>query len=153
MSLLLSRYLIVIIQGLHPILTNKQSKFIEAYKLLNDPTKAAISAGYSAKSAAVEGNRLLKSAKIIYEIDIWRKERQKNISREDFTSMALNCFNELEVTEPNKPRFLDLAGKALRYTTAEVAQSVNNTLNITQINMDAAQPDMWAAARKLIGND
>ena len=132
--------------------TDKQTKFIEAYKLLNDPTKAAISAGYSAKSAAVEGNRLLKSAKIIHEIDLWRKSKNKNLSREDFVDKAMNCFDELDVEQPNKPRFLDLVGKALKYTTSDVPQTVNNTLNLNY-NVDAPQVDQWALARKLIGNE
>jgi phage terminase small subunit len=57
-------------------LTEKQSRFIDAYLLEPDGTKAAIAAGYSEKSAAVEANRLLKNAKVREALDEARKAIQ-----------------------------------------------------------------------------
>lgn len=50
-------------------LTPKQRRFVEAYLIDPNGKKAAIAAGYSEKSAAVEANRLLTNAKIVAEIE------------------------------------------------------------------------------------
>lgn len=137
------------------MLTDKQSKFIEAYKLLNDPTKAAISAGYSVKTASIEANRLLKSAKILSELDLWRKEKQKQFTKEDFVDLALDSFRKLEITEPNSPRFLDLAGKGAGHIGASNDKGTQTINNLTQINISGTESgaQLWEMTRKLLGND
>jgi phage terminase small subunit len=55
-------------------LTDKQRRFVEAYLLEPNGTKAAVAAGYSESSAAVEANRLLKHAKVVAAIEERRKE-------------------------------------------------------------------------------
>lgn len=133
-------------------LTSKQAKFVEAYKKLNNSHQAAISAGYSAKSAQIEGCRLLKNPTILQEIAIWKKSRQELLPKEDFIDLALNDYRALEVTEANKPRFLDIAGKALGYIGANNDQKNAQTINNTQINIniDTNQVSLWDSARKLL---
>lgn len=50
-------------------LTAKQQRFVDAYLLEPHGTKAAIGAGYSEKSAAVEASRLLRNAKVAAAIE------------------------------------------------------------------------------------
>lgn len=50
-------------------LTAKQSRFVEAYLLDSNGTKAALAAGYSRTGAAVEASRLLSNPKVIAELD------------------------------------------------------------------------------------
>lgn len=134
-------------------LTNKQSRFLENYKRTGNAVESAISAGYSAKSSAVEANRLLKHPLILQELDKWRKEKQRNITREDFVDLALNDYHKLDVVEPNKPRFLDIAGKTLGYIGA--SERGNSTTNNVQINIaltgNESQGELWELTRKLIG--
>jgi phage terminase small subunit len=53
-------------------LTEKQNRFVDAYLLEQNGTKAAIAAGYSEKSAAVEASRLLRNAKVVAAIEVQR---------------------------------------------------------------------------------
>lgn len=50
-------------------LTAKQSRFVEAYLIDPNGTKAALAAGYSATGAAVEASRLLSNPKVTAELD------------------------------------------------------------------------------------
>lgn len=113
-------------------LTPKQEKFVEAYIRLNDATKACIVAGYSPKSANVEANRMLKRANVINALADWRKLKREALTKDSFIDKAMDSFEKLEITEPNKPRFLDIAGKALGYIGNN---STPNVTNNTQINI------------------
>ena len=133
-------------------LTNKQSKFVDAYIKLNNGPQAAISAGYSAKSAQIEACRLLKHPGILLEIDNWRKTKRIEITKTDFVDMAISDYKQLDVTEPNKPRFLDLAGKVMGYI-GNNNDNPSTITNNTQINIkvDASQIDLWQLTRSLLG--
>lgn len=50
-------------------LTAKQSRFVEAYLLEPNGTKAALAAGYSQTGAAVEASRLLTNPKVVAELE------------------------------------------------------------------------------------
>jgi phage terminase small subunit len=65
------------------VLTPKQTRFVAEY-LANglNATKAAISAGYSAKNADTEGSRLLVNVKVAAEIS---KKSQKVLDKLDFS--------------------------------------------------------------------
>ena len=135
-----------------PGLTDKQSKFVEAYKLLNNGPKAAISAGYSAKSAHVEANRLLKHSGILLHLDSWRKSVQKKFSKDDFVDFALKDYHETPLTEPNRPRFLHLAGQGagiIGNNDSRPNQTLNITLNKMELNA-MALPAKWDALRKML---
>ena len=131
-------------------LTVKQQKFIEAYKKTGDATKSAISAGYALKSAYVEGSRLLKSAKILAELKHWKTRKASEITKDDYIDIAMQSFKSLDVTEPNSPRFYDIAGKALGYIGNTQPQAVTNNTQIN-IKIDGTQSDLWQSARSLLG--
>jgi len=135
-----------------PGLTKRQSKFVDCYILLGDKVKAAIAAGYSVKSAPNEGCRLIKHATILQYIADWRKTKKREISKPDFVDMALSDYESLEKTEPNAPRFLDIAGKALGYTTSTTLSGAitNNTqINIGEIKIMPSN-DKWDALRSML---
>ncbi len=56
-------------------LTPKQERFVEEYLVDLNATAAAVRAGYSAKSAHVEGSRLLTNAKVAAAIAVAKQER------------------------------------------------------------------------------
>ena len=58
-------------------LTSKQARFVEEYLVDLNATAAAIRAGYSAKSAHVEGSRLLTNAKVAAAISAAKRERSE----------------------------------------------------------------------------
>lgn len=136
------------------MLTAKQSKFVASYQLSNNPTQSAINAGYSAKSAPVEGNRLLKNPKILAELEQWRAKKAQDLSKADFVDLAIGDYKNLELTEPNKPRFLDIAGKALGYIGSSGDNRPQTINNLTQINISGSesQKELWEMTRKLLGN-
>lgn len=136
-------------------LTSKQAKFVEAYKKLGNGPQSAISAGYSAKTSQIEAIRLLKNPKILLELDNWRKSKAAEITKADFVDIAMDSFKQLEITEPNSPRFLDLAGKALGHIGSgnETRQQTINNLTQININGGESQSELWELTRKLLGNE
>lgn len=56
-------------------LTERQTRFIEAYMISGNATQAAIEAGYAAESADGEGSRLLVNVRIAEELEKRRKAR------------------------------------------------------------------------------
>lgn len=60
-------------------LNAKQAAFCREYLIDLNATQAAIRAGYAAKSADVEGSRLLVNAKVRSEIDRLKKERNERL--------------------------------------------------------------------------
>ena len=115
------------------MLTSKQSRFVNAYKACGDANKSAITAGYAIKSANVEANRLLKNAKVVQELDQWRRDKQKEFKRDDFVDIALGKFNS-DIREEIKPRYLELAGRGAGHIGADKSES-NTTTNNIQLNL------------------
>ena len=72
-------------------LTNKQLAFCREYIIDNDGTKAAIRAGYSAKTADQQASRLLTKVKIKQEISRLQAE-----IREEVGYTVAQCQQELE---------------------------------------------------------
>ncbi|TAN83854.1 MAG: hypothetical protein EPN14_02725 [Gallionella sp.] len=67
-------------------LSTKQTRFVESYAASNDAKQAALAAGYSAKSIAVEVCRLLKSrpcntSAARMDVGIFAETRTQNPSR------------------------------------------------------------------------
>ncbi len=58
-------------------LTARQERFVDEYLVDLNATQAAIRAGYSAKSAHVEGSRLLTNAKVAAAISAAKRERSE----------------------------------------------------------------------------
>ncbi len=67
-----------------PALTNKQKRFVAEYRKDANATQAAIRAGYSKKTADVQGPRLLGNVRVAaaLEADIQRLEQRTEITRE-----------------------------------------------------------------------
>ena len=119
-------------------LSAKQQKFIASYQITLDPKQSAINAGYSANSASVEGCRLLKHPKIKAELEQFHAKNKLKLDKDSFVDKAMNCFEALELTEANKPRFLELAGKASNIIGNEKDTRPNQTL---VINVDTRSMD------------
>jgi len=134
------------------MLTERQSKFVASYQLTGNTTEAAKNAGYSVKTADVIGCRLIKNPKIVNQLEQWKAKKSSEISKADFIDIAMGKFNGLESTEPNSPRFLDLAGKALGHIGSTNDRPSSTINNVTQININAinTQADAWALTRKLL---
>lgn len=54
----------------------RYEKFVRAYLRTNNITKSAISAGYSPKTAAFQGSRLLKNVKVKQAVESARKHAE-----------------------------------------------------------------------------
>lgn len=137
-------------------LTSKQAKFVASYQLNPNAKQAAINAGYSEKSAEQIGSQLMHNPKIIAELEAWKASKRVEVTKEDFIDLAIKDYRSLEVTEPNKPRFLDLAGKALGYVGVNNDQKNGQTINnLTQINISGSETreQLWEMTRKLLGNE
>ena len=136
------------------VLNSKQSKFLASYQLTGNATESAINAGYVAKTAHIEGYRLLRNPKIIAELEQWKaKKLQTQLSKTDFVDIAMESFRKVEVTEPNSPRFLDIAGKALGHIGANQPSVTNNTqINIKADVVNLPTNDKWTALRSMLEN-
>ena len=75
----------------------------------------------------------MRKPKIINAIKEQESKRIEAISKESFIDMAISDYKGLEITEANKPRFLDIAGKALGYIGAN--EGNKEQTNNVQINL------------------
>lgn len=67
--------------------------------------------------------------------------------------MAVNDYKALELTEANKPRFLDIAGKALGYIGSNQDSKVTNqTLNINLLP-GQDRDTLLSNVRRLLSHD
>lgn len=76
------------------MLNERQNKFVREYIKTNNATQAAISAGYSKKTAYSIGQENLKKPEIAEAIE---KERKKNIERFEYTMQ--DSFNNLKLAQ------------------------------------------------------
>ena len=137
-------------------LTAKQNRFVQSYLVNNDASLSAKNAGYPAKTSASMGWQLLKNPKILNALDSCRTKIRSSITKETFIDKALEKFETLADTEPNSPRFLDIAGKALGYIGNNYDSRPNQTLNITlnKTEVNAMQlTDKWTALRALLESE
>lgn len=119
----------------------------------DNATVSAKLAGYSPKTAAAQGWQLLKKPKIKTEIDRIKTNCLGILDKESFTKHAMSDYQSLDVNEPNKPRFLELAGKANGIIGAsEQGKSGTTINNLTQININGteSQSELLALTRKII---
>lgn len=136
-------------------LTAKQAKFVASYQLTHNSTQSALNAGYPLKSAPSIGCQLLKNPKIIAELELWKTKKREEITKEDYVDLAISDYRSLKLEEPNKPRFLDIAGKALGYIGANNTQNITNNTQINirgDVNLMSPQ-NKWDALRSMMEND
>jgi hypothetical protein len=138
----------------------KEAQFIAFYTSpksdgFDNATVSARLAGYSPKSCASMGWQLVKKPKIKAEIERIKTNSLGILDKESFTKHAMSDYQSLEVTEPNRPRFLELAGKANGLIGASEAGKPSQTVNLTQINISGTenQAQLWDMTRRLLGND
>lgn len=101
-------------------LNDKQKKFIEEYLVLGNIKHSAIRAGYSEKTAQVQGSRLLSNVKVQeylkFRQDEIREELQQQFSSAALTAqrVMLKILNDPGATNKDKitvaKDFLDRAG-------------------------------------------
>ena len=118
-------------------LTSKQKLFVESYIDTQNPTKSAINAGYSVKTAHVIGYKLLKNAYVMPVIQellyAKNKEHQKRLwSKSDFVGRAIDKFESDIVPETVKPQYLKIAGEGMGIIGKNGESITNNTqINVT----------------------
>ncbi|GGD30856.1 terminase small subunit [Aureimonas glaciei] len=118
-------------------LTPKQRRFVDAYLLDPNGTQAAIAAGYSPKSAAVEASRLLNNAKVAAELSGRRKvlEMKTGITPERVLSeLAKLGFSDIRQIVQWRTSVLsmeeyDETGEPVLRTTNEVTISDSASLS------------------------
>lgn len=93
-----------------PALSDRQQRFVDAYLVDPNATKAAIAAGYSAATAKQQGSRLLTNVDVAAAIE---KRRSKAAEKADLTLQAhLETLNHLR----------DQAAAANQYSAAVSAE-------------------------------
>ena len=89
----------------------------------------------------------------MHALDIMRTKLRSKMTKDKYIDKAMETFEKLDITEPNSPRFYDIAGKALGYVGANNDSRPNQTLNITMNNMEAGKlplAEKWNALRKML---
>jgi hypothetical protein len=120
-------------------INEREALFIAYYQspgeTFQNASKSALKAGYSPKSSPTIGSQLLRKPKIKEAIQKHLNAKREAITKEDYIDTAMNDYKALELTEANKPRFLDIAGKALGYIGVNAEnQRPNQTLNINLLH-------------------
>ena len=130
-----------------------ESQFIAGIKAGLTQQQAALNAGYSPKTAHTQASQLMRKPKIIAVLDEWKASKRSKITQDDYVDLALNDYKALELTEANKPRFLDIAGKALGYIGAgQQDNRPNQTLNIT-LQSGTDRDTLLANVRRLLADN
>lgn len=94
-------------------LTAKQEAFIREYLVDLNATQAAIRAGYSARTARAQGNRLLTNADVAAAVEAAKQERaQRTELTQDYVLDGLRGIAE-DIEQPAAPRVkaYELLGK------------------------------------------
>lgn len=135
-------------------INEREALFIAYYQTSHNATESAVKAGYSPKSAKSIGCQLLKKPKISLAIKDQTAKQLAEISKESFINRALSIHDELDKTEPNAPRYYDIAGKALGYIGVNQDSRPNQTLiiNATLTGKESPQ-ELLANVRRLIQQD
>ena len=114
------------------MLTTKKQAFIECYKSTHNATESALKAGYSAKTARVQGSRLLQDVDVKPIFDEIKALDRDKLTKETFVDIAMNKFKSVN-NEHVKPRYLELAGKGAGILGN--SDSSSHTTNNIQVNV------------------
>lgn len=117
------------------MLTPKQSKFVDEYLIDLNATQAAIRAGYSAKTALVQGPRLLSNVRVSLAIEVKQSAlaTRTEVDQEWVVQHLVKNFNMAQMAgEGNVAnRALELLG---RYTGGFAERNENNQGAPVQVN-------------------
>ena len=144
------------------MLTPRKKTFIEHYKLTRNASESARRAGYSLKCCRQLGSRLLTDNDVKAALEAWEAEEtakieqiKRNLSKDSFVENAMRNYENLPPESPNKPRFLEMAGKALGYIRPGAKDNrPDQTLNM-EVNLTGNETyeELLARVRRIIGND
>lgn len=139
------------------MLTVRQKAFVEAFVVLKNASESARRAGYSPKTAGVAGAKLVKHPEVKKAIEAHfeaEKAELERIKRErsktNFVEDAYTSAESLPIDSPLRPRYLDLAGRALGFLRDDSDKRPNQTLIV---NVDASKlstEDKLAKLRALL---
>lgn len=106
-------------------LSLKRQDFIRYYVLTKNATESAKQSGYSPKSAYSTGQRLLKNAEIVKEIERLCIERAKEyqLTKEQYIKKTYDLHKE-EGHSNVKARYWELLGKAKGFIKPEGTQNI-----------------------------
>lgn len=145
----------------------KHSVFVQAYMLTKSASEAIRRCGYNGKNAHVSGYKLLQNPRVKAEIERLEaiqagkiaerveeklEEQLKSITKDTFVDKALKDYEALDPKEANRPRYLDLAGRAAGIIGTNGDNRPHQTLivNVDAKTLDA--PARWDRLRALIDN-
>jgi hypothetical protein len=136
-------------------INEREALFIAYYQAEGETnlnaTESARKAGYSPKSCPQIGSQLLRKPKIREAIQKHIDSKRADITKKDYVDMAIKDYKELSITEANKPRFLDIAGKALGYIGNNQDARPNQSLTLINVDMTGkTQEQLWDMTRKLL---
>jgi hypothetical protein len=139
------------------MLTHRKEKFIKCIIQGKNPTEAARECGYSVKGTAQVASRLMRDVDVVTALTEFREQEKAKLTKESFVAKALGDYNALEIDSRNRPRNLEIVGKALGYlTTDTTSKNINQTLNV-QINSVSLEnkttEELWSIARQLLANE
>jgi phage terminase small subunit len=124
-------------------LTPKQQRFVEEYLVDLNATQAAIRAGYSKRSAEVEGCRLLKNAKVSAEIDAAlqaRSDRTQITADRVLTELGKIGFSDIRKAVRWQP---NVTGMVEDPDTGEARMAITN--EVALVGSDVIDDDTAAA--------
>ena len=107
-------------------MTEKQRRFVEAYAKDPNATSAAVTAGYTARSAYSAGSRMLKNAEIQAALQaLLEPEREGSIaSVEDIRRFWTQTMNNVNEKSASRLRASELLAKSLGLFLADSAVAV-----------------------------
>ena len=114
-------------------LTPKQQRFVEEYLVDLNATQAAIRAGYSAKTARAQGQRMLTKVDIEEAIQAAQQERSVRVqcTQDSVLEGIIRCTQASENAEDYRTALkgYELQGKHLGMFTDKIDQKVDGTFN------------------------
>lgn len=138
------------------MLTAKKKAFVDVYTTCRNASESARQAGYSVKTCRQAGSRLLTDVDVKQAIDAWEaEERAKNEakkrerSKDNFIEEAYKAVESLPVEDSTRPRYLEIAGRALGYLGKD-GDKPNQTLIINVDAKSLPQGERWDRLRSLI---
>lgn len=135
--------------------------FINEYLISQNASDAARKAGYSAKTAAITGFKLLRNPKIapiikaglakeVAQSEAKLEEVLKERSKSSFIEDNYKSAEALPIESPIRPRYLDLAGRALGFIGKDGATTTHNTMIVNVDAKSLPASERWERLRSLI---
>lgn len=138
------------------MLTPRKQAFVDNYLLTKNGAEAARLSGYSVKTARQAASRLLTNSDVKEAIEAVQADikakwdaRKEQLTKESFVETAWNHF-KIEEEPSVKPRYLEIAGRALGYLNKEDNSKTVNNLIINTDSNTLSTSAKWDRLRALI---